>query len=83
MEHPVRNAFIGAGITLVLFAIVCHFLIFLYAPFFVGDTFTISYHMYTYVGITLLGAMIVFCTILIVCKIAKLESKINLKYEDN
>lgn len=77
MKHPVRNAFIGGAITLVLFAIVCHFLTFLYAPFIKGDPFIISYHIYTYVGITLLGAIIVFSTVLIIGKVEELEGKIS------
>jgi multidrug efflux pump subunit AcrB len=49
----------------------------LYRFLFVGDNYIISYHMYTYVGITLLASIVVSCTIIIIGKINELEEKVT------
>lgn len=44
---------------------------------FIGDTITISYHMFTYTGLMLLSGILVVCTCIIVEKLNELKNEIN------
>ncbi len=44
-----------------------------------GDSYTLSYHMFSYMGLVLLSGIIVFCTSIIIQKINYLIEKLDNK----
>lgn len=44
---------------------------------FIGDSFTISYHMFTYTGLMTLCGIIIACTYVIVEKINEIKYELN------
>ena len=48
-----------------------------------GDPYTVSYHMYSYMGITLLSGIIVTCTYLIINKIDELIKELKKNGDNN
>lgn len=72
-----KNFFIGI-FTMIIFFIVNIFLMpFIGQYIFVGDPFTISYHMFTYTGLMLLCSIIVVCTFIVVEKLNEVKDSIN------
>lgn len=72
-----KKIFIGI-VTLIIFFIVNVFLMpFIGQYIFIGDPFTISYHMFTYTGLMLLCGVIVVCTCIIVEKLNEVKDSIN------
>lgn len=72
-----KKFFIGI-VTLIIFFIVNAFLMpFIGQYIFIGDPFTISYHMFTYTGLMLLCVVIVVCTCIIVEKLNEVKDSIN------
>lgn len=67
-----KKAIIGGILTIVGFYILCIVLRPLALSLFErGDAFNTSFHLYTYIGLTLQSGLIVGCTILILEKIKK------------
>ena len=44
---------------------------------FVGDTITVSYHIFTYTGLILMFGIIIICTSIIVKKLDEIKNLIN------
>ena len=44
---------------------------------FVGDTITVSYHLFTYTGLILMFGIIIICTSIIVKKLDEIKNLIN------
>ena len=69
-----KNLLIGI-LTMVIFYIFNIFIMGLIGQFiFVGDSVTISYHMFTYTGLMTLSAVIIVCTYIIVKKINEVKN---------
>lgn len=73
----VINVIIGI-FAMVIFLIVNLFIMPLIGQsLFWGDTFTISYHMFTYTGLILLCGIMIVCTCIIVEKLNEVKNAIN------
>lgn len=73
----VKNFFIGI-VTMSIFFIVNAILMpFIGQYIFIGDQFTISYHMFTYTGLMVLCGVIVVCTCIVVEKLNEVKDSIN------
>lgn len=71
-------------LTMILFFLITElFLSPLGALIMCGDPYTISYHMYSYMGITFLSGIIVTCTYLIINKIDTLINKLTNNDDNN
>lgn len=44
---------------------------------FVGDSVTISYHLFTYTGLMTLCAVIIVCTLIIIDKLNEVKNELN------
>ena len=44
---------------------------------FVGDSVTISYHLFTYAGLMTLCAVIIVCTLIIIDKLNEVKTELN------
>lgn len=74
----VRKAILYGVISMIVFFIVNQFIMFPIGQLiFVGDEFTISYHLFTYTGLVLLCGLIVTCTGIIVQKLDEIKEAIN------
>ena len=73
-----RKSILFGLISMIVFFIVNQFIMFpIGGLIFVGDEFTISYHLFTYTGLVLLCGLIVTCTDIIVQKLDEIKKEIN------
>jgi hypothetical protein len=81
-RHFMKKAIIGSVFTILGFYTLCIMLRpFALILFKSGDAFNTSFHIYTYIGITLLAGLIVGCTILIIERINNLKKLLELGSE--
>ena len=72
------NKFFYGAISMIIFYIFNIFIMSFIGGFiFVGDSFTISYHMFTYTGLMTLCGVVIVCSYIVVEKLIEVKRELN------